>query len=802
MNAETAANIRQRFSQWTIRKQLTLIIMTISILVLFLACTAFVVFQVLHLRRAMVRDSQTQAAILGNGVTYSLEFDDPADAEKVLSRLREKPSVAYAATYDSDGVFFAEYKRERLPQQFAPPPFQPEGHRFGEGMLTLYQPIYFNQELLGFICIQSDLKEMTSLLMRNGAAALLVMILSSLLAFALSAKLQRVITDPLMALAHATNVISQKKDYSQLEIAPTNVEMGALIYGFNDMLAQIEFRDTELVKAKERAEEYSRELAMHRDRLEDLVQERTEALTQTNERLQREIAERKLTEEMLAKSRERLRSLWENVPDNIAELDPRGVVQIANRALPGVETDEIVGANLFELFPENLKAALRQALDQAASTHKTATFDVPFNSDDGLTWWSHRIVPIIRDGRAVNFLTIISDITERKRAHRDIALANKELQYEVNQRMQTEAQLQVLLANLERANRELEDFAYIVSHDLKAPLRGMSSLASWLAEDYGDVLDEDGRDYLNDLVNQARWMHHLIEGILEYSRLGRAKAKLEPLFAEAVAKEAVDLLAPPPQISVVIESPLPTVVYDRIHLKQLFQNLIENAIKYLGKPTGEIVIACRNAPAHWEFCVRDNGVGIEEKHFDRIFKMFQTLKPREETPGSTGIGLALVKKIVERHGGSVRVTSKFGEGAAFYFTILKSLKPDREDCGETLLLIDHHSDFAGVAAKMLKHAGFDTMHLTSAHEACKLLGYYKGVIHTALMDADPADMDAVALYGAMRRLRPMMQIIACAGKGAEQAVERLRKEGVDGVLRKPFSIEELNRIIKGAGEPG
>ncbi len=797
MNASIAP-AKKRAHKWTIRSQLTFIIMTISVSVLFIACAVFVLFQVADLRQAMVRDSQTHAAVVSAGVTYSLEFNDAADAEDVLARLSEKPSIAHAAIYKPNGDLFASYTRVDRGRDVKPPAFQETGHRFADKMLTLFQPIYFHQEKLGVICIQSDLEEMTALLIRNSTVALLVTILSSLLAYLLSARLQRVISNPLMALARATNVVSEKKDYSKLEIPPPNQEMNTLIHGFNDMLAQIEIRDSALVKAKERAEEYSRELAIHRDRLEELVEERTEALTKTNRQLQREIAERKLTEKKLAKSRERLRSLWDNVPDNIAELDLGGVVQIANRALPGVETGDMVGANLIELLPEGQRASWRQALEKALATKKTATFDMPIAAEDGVSWWSNRIVPILRDGEPVNILSIISDITERKRAHRDIALANKELQYEVNQRMQTEAQQQVLLENLERANRELEDFAYIVSHDLKAPLRGISSLASWLAEDYADKLDDDGRDYLNDLLNQARWMHNLIEGILEYSRLGRAKAKLEYIYSEAVAKEVVEVLSPPAHLAIVIDGPLPTVVYDKIHLKQLFQNLIENAIKYLGKPKGQVRLSCRNADHFWEFCVQDNGVGVEEKHFERIFKMFQTLKPRDETPDSTGIGLALVKKIVERHGGKVRVASQFGEGASFFFTIPKTLKPDRVDAGDTLLLIDHNTDFGGVAAKTLKHAGYQPMHLTSAREACRLLGYHKGVIHAALMDVNPPDMDALELYQTMRKLRPMMNIVAYAGKDDEALIPRLRKEGVDGVLRKPFNIEEFNAIIKHA----
>jgi PAS domain S-box-containing protein len=236
---------------------------------------------------------------------------------------------------------------------------------------------------------------------------------------------------------------------------------------------------------------------------------------------------------------------------------------------------------------------------------------------------------------------------------------------------------EALLADLKKANAELADFAYIVSHDLKAPLRAISSLAGWLAEDYADKIDREGKDQLQLLLKRTKRMHNLIEGILAYSRLGRVKPVLVEVDSQEAAHQVVESLAPPGNIKIAIEGPLPRVVYDRTHLEQLIQNLCSNAIKHLGKPQGQITISCRELPEFWEFGVRDNGVGIESQHFDRIFKIFQTLKPRDEVE-STGIGLTIVKKTVEIYGGKVRVESAPGQGAAFFFTVPKGLQPDPE----------------------------------------------------------------------------------------------------------------------------
>jgi len=252
----------------------------------------------------------------------------------------------------------------------------------------------------------------------------------------------------------------------------------------------------------------------------------------------------------------------------------------------------------------------------------------------------------------------------------ELILTNQVLQEEIGRRMQAEVQLENKIQQLNQVNAELNDFAYIVSHDLRAPLRAIGSLAHWIAEDNAGVLNNEGRENLDTLMNRVRRMDALINGILQFSRIGRIEPTRETLDSDKVAREVIDSLAPPQNISVRIEGTLPEISYDRAHLQQLFQNLIGNAVKHMGKPQGEIVVSCADAKGFWELAVRDTGVGIEEKHFERIFKIFQTLKPRDQVEAS-GIGLTIVKAIAEKHGGKVRVESTLGEGTTFYLTVLK-----------------------------------------------------------------------------------------------------------------------------------
>jgi len=230
--------------------------------------------------------------------------------------------------------------------------------------------------------------------------------------------------------------------------------------------------------------------------------------------------------------------------------------------------------------------------------------------------------------------------------------------------------LALVNAELRRSNQELEKFAYVVSHDLKAPLRAISSLAGWIAEDYTSVLDDEGRENLGLMVSRVRRMNDLIDGILRYSRAGRQMGIPEPVDSGQLARDVIDLLAPPDNIAVRIDGTLPTVMYDRTQLEQVLQNLIGNGIQHMDKAKGEVVVSCHEYGRFWEFRVRDNGPGIPEKHFDRVFELFQTLKPRDELE-ATGVGLAVAKRIVERHGGSIRIEPTDGGGSQFNFTVPK-----------------------------------------------------------------------------------------------------------------------------------
>lgn len=222
-------------------------------------------------------------------------------------------------------------------------------------------------------------------------------------------------------------------------------------------------------------------------------------------------------------------------------------------------------------------------------------------------------------------------------------------------------------SRLEQSNRELDQFAYVASHDLKAPLRGIANLAQWLEEDLGEHVSGESREHLTLLRGRVNRMEALIDGILTYSRAGRKRDEIEQVDTAKLIATVIDLLAPPPGVTVKVQPPLPALLTERVPLQQVFMNLIGNAIKYGHSASPIVAVAGEETGDMVRFSVSDNGPGIAPQFHEKIWQIFQTLAPRDEIEG-TGIGLSVVRKLVETRGGRAWVESNVGEGSTFYFT--------------------------------------------------------------------------------------------------------------------------------------
>ncbi len=277
----------------------------------------------------------------------------------------------------------------------------------------------------------------------------------------------------------------------------------------------------------------------------------------------------------------------------------------------------------------------------------------------------------IVDGQSLPWLDCeVAGASELRQAIVDIVLRQAE-------------DLALINVELERSNSELDAFAYIASHDLKEPLRGIHNYATFLLEDYGEIIKEDGADKLNTLVKLTKRMETLIDSLLKFSRLGRQELQMSPIALDRLLENVTELFSINPQwknCQIRIPKSLPTVLGDRVLLEEVFTNLISNAFKYNEQSEKSVEIGWSEAnsqhPNFVTLSVRDNGIGIREKHLDSVFRIFKRLHAQNKYGGGTGAGLTIVKKIIERHGGNIQVQSTYGQGTVFLFTLpIKSNTP-------------------------------------------------------------------------------------------------------------------------------
>jgi PAS domain S-box-containing protein len=324
-------------------------------------------------------------------------------------------------------------------------------------------------------------------------------------------------------------------------------------------------------------------------------------------------------------------------------------------------------------YPEDLDGDLAKVEQLLSGQISSYQMEKRYIHKQGNLIWMNLSVSLVKDqhDQPLYFVALIENINERKQAEQALAKLNEQLETRVQQRTAELQQVNNLLLGtteqLKKSNRELEQFAYITSHDLKAPLRAIANLSEWIEEDLEDKLNDDTRHNMNLLRGRVYRLENLINGLLDYSRVGRIKSKPQVVDVAKILGEIIDLLYVPADLTIEIQGNMPILNTELIPLQQVFHNLISNAIKHSERDQGKITISAKEQDDFYEFTVADNGKGIDPKYHDRIFTIFQTLEARD-TKESTGIGLAIVKKAVETQGGKIWVQSQLGEGAVFRFT--------------------------------------------------------------------------------------------------------------------------------------
>ncbi|MCM2304207.1 MAG: ATP-binding protein, partial [Elusimicrobia bacterium] len=480
---------------------------------------------------------------------------------------------------------------------------------------TVVRGIMQSGRRIGTVRLSRDLGEMRRSLLGGLSLTFLLLVGSSLAALVIAARTQRMISEPILDLTRAAKAISATEGFSARATARGADELGVLVAAFNEMLDQIQKRDAAL-----------------RDSREELV--RSEA---------------------------RYRALVRGIPDVLFRFDPAGKYldyQVSDPKLLPFPPEAFLGKNVRDVVPPEFAEHCLQGIAKAGATGEPQSSECELPMPGGRTAFMEVRFVALEDG---DVLAVVRDVTERKRAQDELRSLTAQLEQRVAERT----------AELMSLNKELEAFSYSVSHDLRAPLRAINGYSSLLLDKETGRLDAESRGYLERTAGAARRMAEIIDDLLNLSRVTRAPMEPVAVDLSALARAAAAeqrALAPGKEVSVEIDEGACARGDEKL-LRLLLSNLFSNAWKFTSRAAApRVEFRVRRDGGRTVYAVRDNGAGFDQAYADKLFKPFSRLHSQADFAG-TGVGLATVSRIVERHGGRIWAEGAVDRGAAFYFTL-------------------------------------------------------------------------------------------------------------------------------------
>ena len=604
--------------------------MLTSGIVLVMTCAAFFVYEYITAREMMRRQMFTLGQIIATNSTAALAFDNSQDATETLNALKAENNIRAAALYDKDGNLFAKYPASISPFYVPSHPGR-LSYQFTGSYLEGFQVVEENGTRLGTIFLRSDMRLMYQRFVLYGIIAVIFIVISFIFAWVISKRLQRTISTPILQLADTAKIVSDEQNYSVRAIKKSDDEVGTLTDAFNHMLTRIGIQNAEITGLNQN--------------LENKVRERTRELEMANE--------------ALTEQTQFSRNILDSSVDLIAVFDTELRYVTLNKR--GEETynisqDKIIGRYIADVFPQTVETGMIDDLKRALQ----GEFVRHVNYKSGVTkrHYENFYIPLIdKDGNVNRIVTIAHDIT-------DIMQANEKLQ-SVN-------------TELEKSNRELEQFAYVASHDLQEPLRKIQTFT-----ELGEIHMNDPevlKKYLQKVSSSAQRMTELIKAVLNYSRLSKSEYEFVEVDLNNILQSIyVDLeLLIEEKGAIINNDKLPLTFGIPLQLHQLFINLITNSLKFSERQpeiniTSEYVkgsdvndvegIARQRDYIKIKFS--DNGIGFDQRFAEKVFSIFQRVHSDKRIEG-TGIGLAVCKKIVENHQGFITVQSEPKVGTTFF----------------------------------------------------------------------------------------------------------------------------------------
>jgi len=600
-----------------IQQKLVNVIMITCGAVTLLICIAFFAYEIFTFRQSTLQEIETLGQIISSNSTAALAFDDSKAADEILSALKAENHIEAAGLYDKNNNLFSTYPSD-LPRKSLPlaPGFV--GYRFEDGHVVGVQLVVQAEQVLGSLYIRSNIEILYERFKLYSIAAFLILLGGFVIAYVLSKGLQQRISKPILSLAETAKIVSKEQDYSVRAKKISNDEVGLLTDAFNQMLARIEKQTLDLSEGEERMRS-----VLNSAMMAVIVMDRNGKITDWNLR----------AEKMFGWTREE--ALEKELADTIIPASLR------DRHRAGLQHYVATG-----------KAKVINRLLEMTALHR-----------DGREFPIELSISPLKTNDVLTFCGFITDITERKQSEEKIKLFNQQLEKRVQERTQ----------ELESVNKELESFSYSVSHDLRAPLRAIHGYMNILTDEYTNKFDAEAIRLTTIIMNNTQKMGRLIDDLLAFSQLGRKELiRTQTSMTQMVLNicEEQERLESSRSIEFIVQE-LPDALVDTVTMRQAWVNLLSNAVKYTRNRENAIIeVGSTEGEDEQMYYIKDNGAGFDMLYYDKLFGVFQRLHSQKEFEG-TGVGLAIVQRIISRHGGKVWAEGRPDGGATFYFTLKK-----------------------------------------------------------------------------------------------------------------------------------